>query len=120
MYSTPILERWGVRRVSLVSDEPQASRALPMGQVILGSHGILADLTMVPNSGGEQSHFSLWQLVSASVAWALTSQVYNPSPGTVTHLPEVDMTYWYKVGFYCAQQAEVDDFRRSLKAQFTP
>ena len=107
VYSTPILVHWGVKKVLLVTDQSQDSRALPMSGIILGAHGIATELALVPGSGGEKSHYPLWSLLAASLAWALVSEVWEVPGQNVTHLAEVDMKYWYHTGFYCAQQAEV-------------
>jgi uncharacterized SAM-binding protein YcdF (DUF218 family) len=110
-YSTPILEKWGVQKVLLITDPPQDKRALPMARIILGSHGIWVDLQIVPNSGGEQSKYPLAVDVAVSLAWAFASQFYQPQCMHVSHLPEVDMKYWLERGFYCAPQAKVGHYQ---------
>src|SRR5262249_21265234 len=114
-YSTPILSRWHTTKVLLITDEPQASRALPMAKIILGAKGMWVDLCLVPNSGGEKSRYPLSLDLTVAAGWALVSQVFEPTCSSVTYLPTVDMKYWYKKGFYCAPQAEVDNYRPALK-----
>jgi hypothetical protein len=110
-YSTPILSHWHVGKVLLITDLPQANRALPMAKIILGAKGMWVDLCLTPNSGGEQSRIPLAVDIAISSAWAIVSQVFEPPCASLTHLPDVDMKYWYQHGFYCAPQAQVDDYR---------
>ncbi len=110
-YSMPILEKWGVRRLLLITDQSQDERAMPMARIILGSHGIWADLLRVPNCGGEKSKYPLALDVAVAAGWALISQFYQPQCSHISHLPDVNMKYWYRKGFYCAPQAQVGHYQ---------
>jgi hypothetical protein len=114
-YSAPILSKWGVRKVLLITDPPQSDRVLPMAKIMLGAKGMWVDLCIVPNSGGQDSRYPMWVDIACSAAWAIVSQVIEPKCSSFTYLPTVDMEYWYKKGFYCAPQAEVDNYRPKLK-----
>jgi hypothetical protein len=113
-YSAPILKKWGVQKVLLITDKPQNERAFPMGKIILGAQGIWVDLILVPNSGGQASVYPLSFDLLVSTLWAIASQVWQPHCSQVTYLPTVDMNYWYQKGFYCAPQAEVGHFRSNF------
>lgn len=113
IFSTPILNKLNVHKVLLVADDPQSERALPMAQIILGSHGMAVELRKVPDSSGEPLKRPVWQDVALAMCWAVPSQFYQPT--CMPHkLNEIDMKYWYQQGFYCAPQAEVDNYRPDL------
>ncbi len=115
IYSTPILKRWGVRKILLVTDEPQLKRALPMAKVMLGSKGIAVQLELSPHGGGEAPRYPIYLEELAAVCWAFVGQIVEPKCSNVSHLSEVDMKYWYKKGFTCQQQADVSDYKPDLK-----
>jgi uncharacterized SAM-binding protein YcdF (DUF218 family) len=110
-YSAPILEKLGASKILLITDESQYERALPMARIILGAHGIWVDLLLVPNCGGEKSKYPLAVDIAVALTWACASQFFRPSCSHVTHLPEVNMKYWYEKGFYCAPQATVGHYQ---------
>ncbi len=115
IYSTPILKRWGVRKVLLVTDEPQVKRALPMAKLMLGSKGIAVQLERSPNGGGEGPRYPIFLEEMAAMCWAVVGQIVEPECNDVSRLSEVDMKSWYKKGFTCQQQADVSDYKPHLR-----
>ena len=110
VYSLPLLERWGVRKVFLVSDYPQLDRAMPIANILFTSHGMAVQAEVVPQyiTTDRKSKLEIYGLALMSVGWALVSQVYQPVCGHVTRLSEVNMDYWYEHGFHCEQQTGID------------
>lgn len=109
IYAAPILRQWHTHKVLLITDLPHAYRALPVGRIILGAKGIWVDLVLVPNSGGESWRRPLWLDIIFGCLWAVASQVVQPCCSNVTHLSDIDMKYWYRTGFYCPPQAQVEE-----------
>lgn len=107
VYAIPLLERWGRRKILLVTDEPQAEHALPMAQIMLGAHGMWVELALTPGSGSMQTDTPPYCYIITSIFWAVASQILEPSCNNLTHLSDVDMNYWYRKGFYCAPQSDV-------------
>ena len=115
MYSTPILRSWHVHHVLLISDLPQAQRSFPMTRVCLGAHGMWCNRILVPGSGGEPLRRPPWMDIALSVLWAMAGQIFFPTCSHFTHLPAVDMHYWYQRGFYCPEQAQLKGYHPSLE-----
>lgn len=110
-FSLPILQQWGVHRVSLITSATHLPRALWMAQVILGSHGIWVDLDVTPERGipGNQESWLKTSIdVGRSVIWALVSQVYQPSCSSVTPLSEVNLEEWRAREFKCEHQGGIE------------
>ncbi len=113
VYAIPILKAWHAHRVQIVSEQPQIERVRPMAQIMLGANGILAEPLAINNSSSEPLHHPVWMDVLASCAWVLPSQIIEPRCENVTQLANTNMIQWYKRGFYCAPQADVDSYRPS-------
>lgn len=111
MYSLPLLERWNIRKVLVVSDYPQLTRAMPIARILFASHGMSVGVERVPQQlGDEKSGLEICGLIVMSLGWALVSQVYQPTCGHLTRLSEVNMSYWYRHGFDCEQQTGISSF----------
>lgn len=108
VYSVPILEKMGVRKVVLVTDYPQIERALPIAHIMFGSRGIAVEVDLVPQRLTDKK--PLYEIIGLQVmacGWSIISQLYQPSCPSLTHLTDVDMDYWYRRGFECQPQTGV-------------
>lgn len=111
-YDLPILERWGVRKVSLVTSESHLPRALWLAQIVFGSHGIWVEPNIVPEvgvPGNQESRLKTALDVTRSLLWAVASQVYSPTCGEELRLRDVDMAAWRSRGFRCERQAQIEE-----------
>ncbi|WP_017663094.1 YdcF family protein [Baaleninema simplex] len=111
-YGLPILERWGVRRVKLVTSASHLPRSLWLAQIVLGAHGIWVEPEIVPEVGvpGNNEFFIKTILdVMRSLLWAVISQIYTPACQQETHLADVDIEAWKTSGFRCEHQAQIKD-----------
>lgn len=111
-FSLPVLKRWGVRHVRLVTSSEHLPRAQAMGRILLGAHGIWVEGVEVVESGrpgNQESRLKTVLDVSRSVVWAVVSQVYTPHCSQVIALSEVNLEDWRTRGFKCEHQAGLDD-----------
>jgi hypothetical protein len=109
-YAVPILRRWGVHRVKVVTSGSHSQRAEYLAKIQLGSHGIAVDMDIVAEDGvpGNQE-FSVKTAfdVTRSLLWSVASQVIFPYCWDVTELKDVDMDEWREKGFVCERQGQV-------------
>jgi len=109
-YSIPILRRWGVHKVMLITSQSHLPRAKWMAQILLGAHGIWVELEIVQESGipgNRESRLKTGLDLGRSLLWAILSQVIQPQCSNVTRLAEVDMQAWQNRGFKCERQGGV-------------
>ncbi|MCC5659574.1 YdcF family protein [Nostoc sp. XA010] len=106
-YGIPILRRWGVHKVMLITSPSHLPRAKWMAQILLGAHGIWVETEIVQELGvpGNNESWAKTGLdVTRSLFWAIVSQIIQPQCSNVTRLTEVDMQAWENRGFHCEHQ----------------
>ena len=106
-YGTPILERWGVRYVKLITSGTHVFRAKLMAQIILGSHGIWLEPEVVKEKGVPANREYWYKTIVdiiRSLGWAILSQFIHPQCPHITKLVDVDMPVWEQKGFHCEHQ----------------
>ncbi|MDZ8224351.1 MULTISPECIES: YdcF family protein [unclassified Nostoc] len=109
-YGIPILRRWGVHKVMLITSPSHLPRAKWMAQILLGAHGIWVETEIVEELGvpGNNESWAKTGLdVTRSLFWAIFSQIIQPQCSNVTRLTEVDMQAWKNRGFHCEHQVGV-------------
>ncbi|NJM48570.1 MAG: YdcF family protein [Alkalinema sp. RU_4_3] len=110
-YSLPILQRWQVRRVKLVTSPSHLPRSLWMARIILGSHGIWVDLDAVTEPGipgNKESGLKTSLDLLRSLGWAIGSQFYRPHCQGVWSVASIDMAPWRSQGFHCERQGGIE------------
>ncbi|MBO9998756.1 MAG: YdcF family protein [Cyanobacteria bacterium SID2] len=110
-YSLPVLERWGVRKVLLVTSLSHLPRSMWLAQIVLGSHGLWVEPNIVPEIGVPGNReFPLKTIldVARSLFWAFVSQVYSPSCDREVRLDTVNLETWQARGFQCEHQAQIE------------
>ncbi|BAY12915.1 YdcF family protein [Calothrix sp. NIES-2098] len=109
-YSIPILRRWKVHKVKLITSPTHLPRAKWMAQILLGANGIWVEPDIVQEQGVPGNH-EFWLKtgldVSRSLIWAGFSQFIQPQCAKVTRLAEVDMQAWQSQGFKCERQGNL-------------
>lgn len=113
-FSLPILKKWQVDKVKLITSPTHLPRAKWMAQIILGSHKIWVEPDIVKEQGipGNRESFikTGWGLIR-SLVWAAISQFYSPAEcSQLTRLWEVDLNAWLLEGFtvkQCERQANL-------------
>jgi uncharacterized SAM-binding protein YcdF (DUF218 family) len=109
-YGLPILQRWQVHRVKLVTSPSHLPRALWMARIILGSHGIWVDLDAVTEPGipgNQESGLKTTLDLLRSLGWAIGSQFYRPHCQGVWSVASIDMSNW-RQGFHCERQGGIE------------
>ncbi|MGK7919041.1 MAG: YdcF family protein [Trichodesmium sp.] len=109
-FSLPILEKWGVQHIKLVTSPTHLPRAKWLSQIILGSHRIWVEMDIVEEigvPGNQESRLKTALDVIRSLIWAVKSQVIEPKCTDVVKLSQVNMTQWCKDGFRCEHQAKL-------------
>ncbi|OUL34512.1 YdcF family protein [Nostoc sp. 106C] len=109
-YSIPILQRWGVHKVKLITSPTHLPRAKWMAQILLGANGIWVEPDIVQEQGIPANH-EFWLKtgldVTRSLIWAGLSQIIQPECSKVTRLADVDMQAWQSHGFKCEHQGKL-------------
>ncbi|MEO0532837.1 MAG: YdcF family protein [Cyanobacteria bacterium P01_A01_bin.123] len=111
-YGLPLLKRWGVKKVRLVTSPTHLPRAQWMAQIILGAHGIWVEPDIVEEigiPGNQESRFKTALDVTRALVWAVMSQGYRPNCDRVTRLSSVDLEAWRRRGFQCEHQAGIEE-----------
>ncbi|MBD2336910.1 YdcF family protein [Calothrix sp. FACHB-156] len=106
-YGIPILRRWGVHKVKLITSPTHLPRAQWMAQILLGANGIWVEPDIVQEHGipGNREFWQKTALdVTRSLLWAGFSQIMQPQCSKVKRLAEVDMQAWESRGFRCEHQ----------------
>ncbi|TFI52775.1 YdcF family protein [Mastigocladus laminosus UU774] len=109
-YGIPILRRWHVHKVMLVTSPTHLPRAKWLAQIMLGAHGIWVETEAVQEQGipGNRESWSKTALdVTRSLFWAGLSQIIQPECSQVTNLTDVDMKYWQHRSFKCERQGNL-------------
>ncbi|MFN6569918.1 YdcF family protein [Dendronalium sp. ChiSLP03b] len=109
-YGIPILRRWGVHKVKLITSLTHLPRAKWMAQILLGAHGIWVEVDIVEEQGvpgNRESRLKTGLDITRSLFWAGLSQFIQPQCSNVTRLAEVNMQAWQHRGFKCERQGGV-------------
>lgn len=109
-YSIPLLRKWGVHKVKLITSPTHLPRAKWMAQILLGAHGIWVEPEIVQESGvpgNQESWLKTGLDLTRSLFWAILSQVIQPQCSNVTRLADVDIQAWQSRGFRCEHQGGV-------------
>lgn len=110
-YGVPILRRWGVHKVKLITSPTHLPRAKWMAQILLGAHGIWVDVEIVKETGvpgNRESGIKTGLDVTRSLLWAGLSQIIQPQCNDVIQLSKVDMSAWQLRGFKCEHQGNLN------------
>ena len=109
-YSIPILRRWGVHKVKLITSYTHLPRAKWMAQILLGAHGIWVETSIVQEQGIPGNYESWLKTsldVTRSLFWAVLSQIIQPQCDSVYKLADVNMQTWQYRGSRCERQEEI-------------
>lgn len=110
-FSIPILKKWGVHKVKVITSNTHLPRAKLMAKIFLFSQGIALDLDIVKKEQGIPGNYENTMKtildISRSVLWAFGGQLINPSCHNLINLAKIDLDLWYKTGFDCESQAKL-------------
>ncbi|NER24759.1 MAG: YdcF family protein [Symploca sp. SIO1C2] len=106
-FNIPILRRWHVHKVKLITSPTHLPRAKWMAQILLGAHGIWVEVDTVEEQGIPGNQESLVKTgldITRSLMWAVLSQGIQPQCSQLKPLAAVDLEAWRKSGFKCERQ----------------
>jgi len=106
-YGIPILRRWGVHKIKLISSPSHFPRAKWMAQILLGAQGIWVEPEAVYEKGRPANREYWWKTgfdITRSLLWAIISQIIQPQCSDVIKLTDVDIQAWQSQGFACERQ----------------
>ncbi|MBD2249693.1 YdcF family protein [Nostoc parmelioides] len=109
-YGVPILKRWGVHKVRLITSPTHLPRAKWMAQILLGARGIWVEVEVVKETGvpgNRESWIKTGLDVTRSILWAGLSQIIQPQCPKVMQLSKVNMSTWQSRGFKCEYQGDL-------------
>ncbi|NER08264.1 MAG: YdcF family protein [Okeania sp. SIO3C4] len=109
-FTLPILKKWGVEHIKLVTSASHLPRAKWLAQIILGANGIWVETDIVEETGvpgNKESSLKTGLDVIRSLFWAVGSKIIEPKCADVLKLTQVNMTQWCKNGFRCEGQAKL-------------
>lgn len=106
-YSLPILNKWKVRKIRLVTSSRHLPRAKWMAQLILGANGIWVEFDLAKEKGvpgNRESWLKTGIDVTRSLLWSGLSHFIQPQCADVIKLIDVDIKAWQQRGFNCERQ----------------
>ena len=109
-FSLPILERWQVRKVTVITSKTHLPRAKLISYILFGSHGIWVDLALAPEKGvpgNKEFPLKTGLDVTRSIFWAVLSQGIQPSCSKLYRLEDIDLSAWKVKGFACENQGKL-------------
>ncbi|NEP02777.1 MAG: YdcF family protein [Symploca sp. SIO2E9] len=110
-FNIPILRKWGVRKVKLITSPSHLPRAKWMAQILLGAQGIWVDVDPVEEEGvpgNTESSLKTGLDLTRSLIWAVLSQFFQPQCTELTPLESVNVQQWRQSGFNCEHQWWLD------------
>ncbi len=110
-FSLPILQKWRVQHLKLVTSPTHLPRAKWLAQIILGAHGIWVETDIVEEigvPGNRESTVKTALDVIRSLFWAVGSQIIEPKCAELVKLTQVNMTKWCQDSFKCEAQAKLE------------
>lgn len=112
-FCVPLLQKYGVHKVKVITSQTHLPRAKLLSYIHLGAKGIAVEVdtpkeTGVP--GNHESDLKTFLDVTRSLMWAIASQIIQPPCFHVTPLEEVNLAQWYKQGFNCEHQGRVVNY----------
>ncbi|MEO0869280.1 MAG: YdcF family protein [Cyanobacteria bacterium J06642_11] len=111
VYTVPILERWNVHHVTLVTSGSHSRRAVTMARILLGVQGLWVSPLIVDETGipGNQESLVKTSLdIGRSIGWAIVAQFHKPRCPGLTPLDSVDLEQWRQRGFKCEHQGGIE------------
>ncbi len=110
-YNIPILRKWGVHKVKLITSSTHLPRAKWMAQILLGAHRMWVEPDIIFEEGVPGNREYWWKTgldVTRSIFWAGFSQFIQPQCSNITQLSKVNLQEWEIRGFSCERQGNLN------------
>jgi len=108
-FNIPLLNRWGVRKIKLITSTTHLPRAQWMAQIMLGAHGIWVepDIIEEQGTGNWETFYKTGLDLARSLGWVAFSYFVQPKCTKSLALSEVDLEAWRNSDFKCERQDEL-------------
>jgi uncharacterized SAM-binding protein YcdF (DUF218 family) len=109
-FSTPVLQRWHVHKVKLITSATHLPRATWLSAILLGAHGIWVEPEIVVERGipaNQETRIKTGLDVTRSLLWAIASQIYQPHCADVQSLIAVNPEASPPQSFHCERQGNL-------------
>lgn len=109
-FNIPLLNRWGVRKIKLITSITHLPRAQWMAQLMLGAHGIWVepDIINEQGTGNREAVYKTGLDLARSLAWVALSYFVQPKCTKSLALADVDLEAWRNSDFKCERQEELN------------
>jgi uncharacterized SAM-binding protein YcdF (DUF218 family) len=109
-FNIPLLHKWGVRKVKLITSITHLPRAKWMAQILLGAHGIWVEPDIIEerSTGHPEAVVKTGIDIARSAVWAILSQFIQPECTKSLALADVDLEAWRNSDFKCERQEELN------------
>ncbi len=109
-FNIPLLNRWGVRKIKLITSRTHLPRAQWMAQILLGAHGIWVepDIIEEQGTGNHEAFYKTGLDLARSLGWVAFSYFVQPQCTKSLALSEVDLEAWRNSDFKCERQDELN------------
>ncbi|WP_353656222.1 YdcF family protein [Geitlerinema sp. P-1104] len=110
-YSLPILKRWQVHHVQLITSASHLPRSIWMARLLLGAQGIWVEPNIVPEMGipgNQETRLKTILDMTRAGLWTFISHIYRPPCEAIVHLSEVDLDQWDPQQVHCEHQGQVE------------
>jgi uncharacterized SAM-binding protein YcdF (DUF218 family) len=106
-FSLPILQKWNVHKIKVITSTTHLPRAKWLGQIMLSSHGIWVEIDTADTKGVPANRESVLKTcldLIRGIGWAFLSHYHSPQCSAVYPLQTVDIQQWKQQGFQCEYQ----------------
>lgn len=107
-FTIPLLKKWGVHKVKLITSGNHLKRAKLIAKILLSSQGIALELEEVKEyqgiPGNQENALKTTLDITRSLLWAFCGQLIAPPCNQVIKLADIDLDWWYREGFACEHQ----------------
>lgn len=110
-YNIPILRKWGVHKVKLITSRTHLPRAKWIAQILLGAHRMWVEPDIIFEEGVPGNREYWWKTgldITRSIFWAGFSQFIQPQCSNITQLSKVNLQEWKIRGFTCERQGNLN------------
>lgn len=110
VYAVPLLERWQVHHVTVVTSGNHTRRALILARILFGAQGIWVEPLIVDEigiPGNQETVLKTILDIGRSLLWAVVAQVHKPTCHQIVPLTSVNLEQWQQQGFKCEHQSGI-------------
>jgi len=111
IYSIPLLKKWGIKKVGVITSETHLPRAEFLAKILLKSQGISIELVTIPEQKGisanHESQIKTALDITRAIGWSVISQFISVPCPKVAYLGTIDLEQWRTKEFRCERRGNV-------------